>query len=125
MDHIDTHLATAAIENKYPLAIKAALAIGKKLSTIITTKLTIQKFSELLWVRYSSYLKILLNLSYLFLVLHPRHKVEYFKNANWSDEWIEEATQIVRDKFELSYGSLDDSWATSIKKVRTIPYFLL
>lgn len=30
MDHIDTHLATAAIENKYPLAIKAALAIGKK-----------------------------------------------------------------------------------------------
>lgn len=30
MDHLDTHLATAAIENKYPLAIKAALAIGKK-----------------------------------------------------------------------------------------------
>ena len=30
MDHIDEHLATAAINNKYPLAIKAALAIGKK-----------------------------------------------------------------------------------------------
>lgn len=30
MDHIDEHLATAAIDNKYPLAIKAALAIGKK-----------------------------------------------------------------------------------------------
>lgn len=30
MDHIDEHLATAAIEKKYPLAIKAALAIGKK-----------------------------------------------------------------------------------------------
>jgi len=30
MDHIDEHLATAAINNKYPLAIKAALAIGEK-----------------------------------------------------------------------------------------------
>jgi hypothetical protein len=30
MDHIDKHLTTAAIDNKYPLAIKAALAIGKK-----------------------------------------------------------------------------------------------
>jgi hypothetical protein len=30
MDHIDTHLATASIENNYPLAIKAALTIGKK-----------------------------------------------------------------------------------------------
>jgi len=30
MDHIDEHLATAAIDNDYPLAIKAALAIGKK-----------------------------------------------------------------------------------------------
>ena len=30
MDHIDEHLATATIDNEYPLAIKAALAIGKK-----------------------------------------------------------------------------------------------
>ena len=30
MDHNDTHLATAAIKNNYPLAITAALPIGKK-----------------------------------------------------------------------------------------------
>ena len=30
MDHIDSQLATNASNNKYPLAIKAALAIGKK-----------------------------------------------------------------------------------------------
>jgi hypothetical protein len=30
MDHIDQHLATAAIDNKYNPAIRAALAIGKK-----------------------------------------------------------------------------------------------
>jgi hypothetical protein len=30
MDHIDKTLATAATENNHPLAIKAALIIGKK-----------------------------------------------------------------------------------------------
>ena len=30
MDHIDEHLATAALDSRYPLAIKAALAIGKR-----------------------------------------------------------------------------------------------
>jgi hypothetical protein len=30
MDHIDEHLATAATNRRYPIAIKAALAIGKK-----------------------------------------------------------------------------------------------
>jgi hypothetical protein len=30
MDHINEHLTTAAIDNCYPLAIKAALAISKK-----------------------------------------------------------------------------------------------
>ena len=29
MDHIDEHLATAALSADYPMAIKAALAIGK------------------------------------------------------------------------------------------------
>jgi hypothetical protein len=30
MDHIDKHLATSAIDDNYPLALKAALVIGKK-----------------------------------------------------------------------------------------------
>ena len=30
MDHIDKHLATAALDSTYPISIKAALAIGKK-----------------------------------------------------------------------------------------------
>ena len=30
MDHIDEHLATAALNADYPMAIKAALAIGKR-----------------------------------------------------------------------------------------------
>jgi hypothetical protein len=36
-------------------------------------------------------------------VLHPQHKLEYFKNAGWEQAWIEEAEAIVRAEFERSY----------------------
>lgn len=39
-----------------------------------------------------------------FPVLHPRHKLEYFRRAGWEPEWIETASEIVRTKFEESYA---------------------
>jgi hypothetical protein len=47
--------------------------------------------------------------SYLMLssVLHPQHKLQYFKNARWTDEWIEAAKALVREEFERSYASMD------------------
>jgi hypothetical protein len=41
------------------------------------------------------------------LVLHPRHKLEYFKRHNWDASWIDTARQIVRNEFDRSYASLD------------------
>jgi hypothetical protein len=38
-------------------------------------------------------------------VLHPRHKLQYFKTAGWQDEWIQTAEGLVRDEFERSYAS--------------------
>ena len=61
-----------------------------------------------------------LHYSHLFLVLHPRHKLTYFENADWPDDWIKKAKEIVRAQFELSYGSFDDgSCPTSQEKVST------
>ena len=34
-----------------------------------------------------------------YLVLHPEHKLEYFKEAGWSQEWIDTAVEIVRDEW--------------------------
>jgi hypothetical protein len=111
MDHIDEHLATAAIDNKYPLAIKAALAIGKKTLNRYYDK---TDHSEVFRIAMGTYFHVLPHFfSYLRLVLHPRHKLRYFKNAGWQDDWIEQAEDIVRTEFNLSYGSLDTSWATS------------
>jgi hypothetical protein len=40
------------------------------------------------------------------LVLHPHHKLDYFKKAGWKEEWITTARQIVHDEFEWSYAEL-------------------
>ena len=41
------------------------------------------------------------------LVLHPRHKLEYFKGAGWEASWIKAAREIVRDEYDRSYAFMD------------------
>jgi hypothetical protein len=41
------------------------------------------------------------------LVLHPRHKLSYFKTAGWEQEWIETAKELVCDTFQQSYQPED------------------
>jgi hypothetical protein len=41
------------------------------------------------------------------VVLHPHHKLDYFKTAGWDDEWIETARNIVCEEFERSYKVSD------------------
>ena len=36
-------------------------------------------------------------------VLHPRHKLAYFKEAGWELEWIDRVEGIVCAEFECSY----------------------
>ena len=43
------------------------------------------------------------------IVLHPRHKLTYFRTAKWSDEWIKTAESLVRDEFERSYNYTNES----------------
>jgi len=87
------------------------LQLAKKPSTGTTTKPITPRCLGLQWV--CIFLLFRLFFPYLLLVLHPRHKLQYFKNAGWQDEWIERAEEIVRTVFDLSYGSMDTSWATS------------
>lgn len=42
----------------------------------------------------------------LFLVLHPRHKLRYFKNAGWDDEQVATAENLVQARFESVYKAL-------------------
>ena len=41
-------------------------------------------------------------------VLHPSHKLNYFKLAGWEEEWIETAETIVQTEFEQAYAAVVD-----------------
>ena len=52
------------------------------------------------------------------IVLHPRHKLSYFKTTRWEDEWITTAEQLVRDEFTNSYMNTEaDSDANSVELI--------
>lgn len=40
-------------------------------------------------------------------VLHPRHKLSYFKTTRWEEEWITTAERLVRDEFARSYMNIE------------------
>ena len=56
---------------------------------------------------------LVLNFNYSLLtiicpaVLHPRHKLAYFKNSGWEETWIETSRDIVRAEFNRSYAFMD------------------
>jgi hypothetical protein len=107
MDHIDEHLATAALNADYPMAIKAALAIGK---TTLNRYYNKTDHSEIFRIAMSMFFFQLhshISNQTLLLVLHPQHKHEYFEAAGWEAAWVEEAKEIVRTEYERSYKYRD------------------
>ena len=42
-------------------------------------------------------------------MLHPCHKLAYFKAANWPDEWINIAKDLVTAEFECTYLTHDET----------------
>lgn len=61
--------------------------------------------------------------SALIQVLHPRHKLDDFKKANWNKEWIETVQQIVRDELDRSYAkeAADNSDVEEVGSTVCIP----
>jgi hypothetical protein len=117
MYRIDEHLATSAESANYTVAIRSALAIGKR---------TLNKYynktdqSEIYRIAMGKYLLfIYLNLHFLIFltVLHPRHKLQYFRVAGWEDEWIDAAHTIVREEFDRTYAFMDVDCEIRVKKV--------
>jgi hypothetical protein len=84
------------------------LDLPRKSSTVTILQQTIQKSIVSQWVCI-----LLYNSNSIFthfdvhpsLVLHPRHKLKYFKTAGWEDDWIDAAETIVRDEYEQKYAN--------------------
>ena len=49
------------------------------------------------------------------VVLHPRHKLNYFENANWDIEWVQTTRQMVWDEYDRSYKKSPATDSTILK----------
>ncbi|KAG5649124.1 hypothetical protein H0H81_006120, partial [Sphagnurus paluster] len=86
MDHIDEVLATNALDNaKFSRPLQAALAMGKNTLNRYYSKTDDSDIYRVV------------------MILHPRHKLSYFQRAKWEDEWINDATKVVRRIFNNRY----------------------
>ncbi|TFY76844.1 hypothetical protein EWM64_g7168 [Hericium alpestre] len=90
MDHINHALTNGASDPAYELSIRALLSYAKR---------TLNKYYNL--TDSSEVYRIA-------MVLHPRHKLSYFKSAEWEPEWIQTAEQIMQDEFNHSYKHVDE-----------------
>jgi hypothetical protein len=50
-------------------------------------------------------------------VLHPRHKLEYFKRNKWDEASINAACDLLQDEFDRLYWLLDVDGDTNISQV--------
>ncbi|KIL58826.1 hypothetical protein M378DRAFT_85881 [Amanita muscaria Koide BX008] len=104
MDRIDEVLATDALDTQYSLSIQAALTMGKRTLNRYYSKTDLSEVYRIA------------------MVLHPRHKLQYFRTAGWTKEWITTSLKIVRDRFETVYkaiSSADEDDTVTANKVHT------
>lgn len=109
MDHIDTTFTnTIDPDSEANPAIRAAVALGKKTLNQYYSKTDMVEVYRIAMGK--SLLFVIFNIfTEHYVVLHPRHKLEYFKTAAWEDDWMEIAESLVRNEFECLYSSLQVS----------------
>ena len=104
MDYIDQQLSASSLNPRYSASIKASITLRKK---TLNQYYNMTNHSEIYRIAMGKLLVIFHShvVSHLDLiaVLHPHHKLDYFKKAGWEEEWIITAKEIVRDEFERSY----------------------
>jgi hypothetical protein len=106
MDHIDKVLTTRSNDsNQFSPSICAALAIGKNTMNKYYNKTDHSKLYRIT-MGESSFLFVLYYF-YVVSVLHPCHKLEYFKKHNWDDAWVETASNLVHKEFNQTYAHMD------------------
>ncbi len=122
MDLIDKHLATSALNQKYNHSIQATLAVGKKLLNKYYDR---SDHSEVYRIAMGMFQIIVQSFAskLLFLVLHPSHKLEYFRTAQWEDDWVQAAEEIVHTEFERAYMDVDSNNSCEIQSVRPVALF--
>ncbi|SRR5260221_10888609 len=104
MDHIDIHLATAAQNANCSVSIHAALAIGKRTLNWYYNKTDHSEIYRIAMGMCCSTVGACIN---HFIILHPCHKLHYFRTAGWENTWIETVQNIVHKESDRTYMFMD------------------
>ncbi|GBE82417.1 putative AC9 transposase [Sparassis crispa] len=86
IDIINENLTDKSLEEHYKPCIHAAVGLAKKTLNRYYNK-TDQS-----------------NVYRIAMVLHPSHKLEYFKQAGWEPKWVTTAEEVVREEYERTYA---------------------
>ncbi|KAI5822416.1 hypothetical protein K523DRAFT_217465, partial [Schizophyllum commune Tattone D] len=85
MGRLDRELATACVDEGLEPAIRAAANVAKK---TLNQYYSLTDASETYCIA---------------MVLHPRYKLNYFRTAGWTDEWIKAAKLMTRATYAEKY----------------------
>ena len=103
MDHTDKEFTTYVLDaSSYSPPIWAALEMAKKTLNHCYARMD---ESHLYHIAMGKSPIIWHSFIHFFLVLHPRHKLSYFRKVKWLDCWIKQAENLVCEEFEHSYSS--------------------
>src|SRR6267154_761119 len=106
MDLIDEKLTAYSKNHKYQPSICAAVGLAKK---TLNQYYQLTDSSEVYCIAMGKCFIdsiVLLTILSIHSVLHPCHKLTYFKHAKWEDDWIETAEALVRSEFARSYDAV-------------------
>ena len=107
MDFINDILTMSSESSqRYSLMICVALTIRKRTLSKYYNKTGVLK---VYYIAMSTFLHFYIYYMFLtaILVLHPCHKLEYFRKNNWDEPSIEAACDIIQDVFDETYCGLD------------------
>ncbi|PIL30443.1 hypothetical protein GSI_07142 [Ganoderma sinense ZZ0214-1] len=87
MDHIDKVLTNASRSNKYAKAIRVACGLAKE---ALNKYYSYMDMSDTYWIT---------------MMLHPSHKLQYFKKLWWTAEWQKTACELLQEEYERTYAN--------------------
>jgi hypothetical protein len=108
MNHIDERLTSNSINRaKFEPSIRVSLALTKKTLNRYYDLTDSSEVYRIAMVMFTETYHLILYSFFIIphcnLVLHPRHKLSYFRQAGWPTEWIRTAEDIVHTEFKRSY----------------------
>ena len=101
MDHIDHQLQTFAQDQKYLLSVRAAISLARKTLNHYYLLMDNSKVYQITMSEHLSSMTVNLLTAHPSIVLHPCHKLTYFKNMDWEANWISQQKDLCKASSKL------------------------